>query len=217
MLRKNGDSKNFGYELLPDRDSKFLDLRGQKYGRLTPLTCAQVRNKTNGRSELWWLCRCECMKEKVVKSMRLRNGAVQSCGCMRVENAALASKVSIGATTKWGKSERRNPIFILWRGINSRCQTNREETARYYKNRGIGVCVEWRENYWEFKLWAQQNGYSKGLQIDRINNDKGYSPDNCRFVTPKQQAANRRPSVPNGTCTKTQGLQKLWELIASKS
>ena len=63
------------------------------------------------------------------------------------------------------------------------------------------MCNQWHENYWAFKTWAQQNGYSKGLQIDRVDNDKGYSPENCRFVTPKQNAANRRPSVPRGTYT----------------
>lgn len=70
----------------------------------------------------------------------------------------------------------------------------------YYAKRGITVCDEWRHSYKPFERWALTNGWKKGLQLDRINNNKGYSPDNCRFVTRTQNMRNRRNcrSLPNG-------------------
>lgn len=80
-------------------------------------------------------------------------------------------------------------IYNLWKYIHSRCKRS-DPKSMSYKTKGIGVCNEWKSSQ-AFIEWAESNGYQEGLQIDRINNNKGYSPDNCRFVTPQENANNR--------------------------
>ena len=87
-------------------------------------------------------------------------------------------------------------LYKIYKGMKRRCYTTKDESvARNYKNRGIGICSEWLEIYINFKRWAINNGYKDNLSIDRINNDKGYSPDNCRWVTRRQQANNKRTNI----------------------
>jgi hypothetical protein len=73
-----------------------------------------------------------------------------------------------------------------------RCHNVNDKRYYDYGGRGIDVCQEWRSSYENFKEWAMQSGYKEGLSIDRENNDKGYSPDNCRWATRKVQANNTR-------------------------
>jgi hypothetical protein len=75
--------------------------------------------------------------------------------------------------------------------MKSRCENKNREKYEDYGMRGISVCQEWK-SFEAFCKWAHGNGYSPELQIDRINNDAGYAPDNCRFVTPKLNSRNRR-------------------------
>lgn len=91
----------------------------------------------------------------------------------------------------------RSRIYMIWAGMKSRCNYPKNISYKNYGGRGITVCDEWSESFEEFYKWAMKNGYSENAEtrtcsLDRIDNDKGYSPDNCRFVTPKQQANNRR-------------------------
>ena len=95
-------------------------------------------------------------------------------------------------THGFSKSEPR--IYGLWLTMKSRCENPNREKYKDYGARGITVCEEW-QNAGNFVKWALSNGYKQGLQIDRIDNNKGYSPDNCRFVTPKENTLNRRNSI----------------------
>jgi len=84
-----------------------------------------------------------------------------------------------------------HPIYMVWSSMKFRCRNKRGETAEKYYNRGITVCQEWQE-FVPFLNWCLENGYKKGLTIDRIDNDKGYSPYNCRFTTYSVQNYNKR-------------------------
>lgn len=87
---------------------------------------------------------------------------------------------------------RHNPIYTRWITMKSRCNNPHHPAYDRYGGRGIMVCDEWNLSFMNFYKWAIQNGYKDGLTLDRINNEKGYSPDNCRWANPKQQARNKR-------------------------
>lgn len=97
----------------------------------------------------------------------------------------------------------------VWNSMKKRCYNPKAINYERYGARGITVCDEWLNNMGLFCVWALANGWKKGLQLDRIDNDKGYCPDNCKFSTAKEQANNRRSNVNITYKGKTQTL-KMW-------
>lgn len=88
-----------------------------------------------------------------------------------------------------------SPLYSVWCGINRRCFNRNEQKYSIYVGRGITVCDEWKD-FQPFESWALANGYQKGLQIDRIDVNGDYGPNNCRFVTALENNNNRRNNVP---------------------
>jgi hypothetical protein len=129
-------------------------------------------------------CRCVCGKETIVVPKNLINGRIVSCGCQNKEKTK-------ERMTLHGDSGKR--LYRIYRGMLARCYDPKSEKYKDYGGRGIKVCEEWLSNYVIFREWALNNGYSDELSIDRIDNDKGYSPDNCRWTTLGVQRANQRP------------------------
>ena len=142
---------------------KAIDLTGQRFGRLTVLE----RAGTDSRREAVWRCICTCGNEIYVQGHHLRCGNTQSCGCLRVDTA-----------TTHGESRSR--LYHIWFGMKTRCYNPNTKDFKNYGGRGITVCPEWLYDFPAFQKWAIANGYRDDLTIDRIDNDKGYSPDNCR-------------------------------------
>ena len=94
---------------------------------------------------------------------------------------------------KWhDKNGRMTPLYRKWVSARSRCYNPNNLRYPLYGGRGVRMCDEWLMSYESFARWAYANGYETGLSLDRIDNDKGYSPDNCRFVTLDEQKRNRR-------------------------
>ena len=172
-----------------------IDLTGQTINRLVVIR--EYGRAKNGH--VLWLCRClgkngdDCGKEVVVASCNLRNGHTKSCGCLRDEKLyALSTSMS----TKHGCAYE--PWYPTYIGMMMRCGHREgalEQELRLYRDRGITVCEEWRESPRAFGDWLLSHGWHKGLQIDRIDNNLGYCPENCRVVTPKENSNNRRNTV----------------------
>jgi len=159
---------------------KRIDLTGKRFGRLIA-----IEYVIGGR----WVCKCDCGNEITAITNNLtRGGHTTSCGCFRLERAIEASKTH-------GMSS--HPLYLVYDGIMSRCLNKKNKRHKDYGGRGITVCDEWAEDKVKFFDWAQANGYEKGLEIDRRNNDGNYEPSNCRFVTPRENSLNRRKRSDN--------------------
>lgn len=99
----------------------------------------------------------------------------------------------VGRTTHgYARQNDQHPLYRVWNGMVCRCETPSSGGYESYGGRGIRVCDEWRHDFLAFMAWALANGWKKGLHLDRIDNDGGYSPENCRFLSPAASARNKR-------------------------
>lgn len=129
------------------------------------------------------VCRCDCGTERSVLKNSLKQGRSRSCGCIAVEiNAARARKHGCGASDK--------KLLDVYHSMLARCNKPTHAAYKNYGGRGIQVCERWLSSPLAF--FADMAPRPDGAHLDRINNDKGYSPDNCRWATPQQNKRNRR-------------------------
>lgn len=154
---------------------------GDKYGRWTIIEDLGMR-KIGTQNVRFLRCVCDCGAERKIRLSELRRKKSQSCGCYHLD-----------VLTKHGDTANKlKPrLYVLWASMRARCNDPHRPNYKYYGGRGITVCNEW-DNYVSFRDWALNNGYKIGLTIDRVDNDRGYSPENCRFVDQKTQCQNRR-------------------------
>ena len=158
---------------------KLRNLTGQRFGKLIVIKRAENKDK-----ETKWLCKCDCGKETVVFSANLLRNHTKSCGCLKFQQ---------GRNIKHGFSGTSlNGIFF---GIKSRCYVKSCKEYKYYGGRGIKMCDEWLNNQKSFYDWAINNGYKKGLTIERINVNGNYEPNNCKWIERKEQSKNRRTNI----------------------
>jgi hypothetical protein len=146
----------------------------EQFGRWTVLSYAGQR---------YWKCRCQCGTVKEVCGSTLRRGT--STGCLKCKK---------GRNPKHGG--RRTRLYTIWCRMIGRCENPNDPAFGRYGDRGIKIYRAWRQSFVTFREWAVAHGYTAHLTLDRIDNDKGYGPDNCRWATYKQQNRNRRDNRP---------------------
>ena len=145
------------------------------------------------------LFRCDCGNIFKARVSCVKYGTVKSCGC-------LVSKTNRILMSKTFKTHglSKHPIYNIWRGMLYRCNNKKSANFKYYGGRGIKVCKRWLkiENFIE----DMYPSFKEGLSLDRIDNDKGYSPDNCRWANQSTQINNTRTLI----STNTSGYVGIW-------
>lgn len=154
---------------------------GKQFGRWTVSEKVFSRITPSGTTKPYWLCNCDCGVTREVRAEHLCSGRSLSCGCHKRDAAAAQKRTHGGRETK---------LYDVWTQMIQRCHNPRNKAYADYGGRGIAVCERWRD----FAAFMGDMGHPPaGKSIDRVNNDAGYSPDNCRWATPLEQAKNKRP------------------------
>lgn len=153
---------------------------GKRFGFLTVIDFYEMKNYRH-----YWRCLCDCGNEIIVRGQNLTNGNTQSCGCYHKKRASEANN----HPKTHGLSNTR--IYHCWQEMIKRCYTKTQMYYNDYGGRGITVCDRWLHSFENFYA-DMSNTYQEGLTLDRIDVNKGYSPDNCRWITFKQQQNNKR-------------------------
>lgn len=161
---------------------KAIDISGKRFGKLLAIK----RDRKNNNGKWLWLCLCDCGNYTSVdihSLLRKDKPSTKTCG--KCKKSMVGKKCY-----KHGMSATR--LYQCYKLMKNRCCNKHNKAFSYYGGKGITVCEEWLgdDGAVNFIKWALENGYKDTLTLDRIDNSKGYCPDNCRWVTRKAQANN---------------------------
>jgi len=162
--------------------TKLIDITGKKFGRLTAV-CIDNSQRPKGSTRAYWKFKCDCGNVTYASGIDVRKGKIQSCGCLHDE---LVSK----RFRKHGHSNTK--LYFVWESMKQRCFNPNNKSFSDYGGRGVSICNQWKNSFYDFERWSIQNGYEVGKSIDRIDVDGNYCPSNCRWTDWKTQANNRR-------------------------
>lgn len=158
------------------------DIHGMRFGSLVVLGKDETYHHPKHQK---WVCRCDCGNTKSIFSHSLTSGRTKSCGCKMYEGKK-------GINKTHGMSETR--IYKEWCLMKRRCKPDSPDAKNYF-DRQITVCDDWNDNFLNFYEWSIRNKYTDDLTLDRIDNNKGYSPDNCRWISISEQQSNKQTTI----------------------
>lgn len=164
----------------------FPDIIGKRYGKLTVVERTGSKRISARSSVSLWRCACDCGGERITPASPLFLGRTTSCGCNRYRER----KAKHGHGGNGHKGIKPSSTYTAWRSMVVRCTKQRTAAYNRYGGRGITVCDRWLDSFENF-LADMGEKPSSGLSLDRIDGDRGYSPDNCRWATAIVQATNR--------------------------
>ena len=167
-------------------NKRFIDVTGQRFGRLTVTGYA---GQYPTKEKFFW-CHCDCGNDIIVLRSNLFNNHTTSCGCYSKE---VSCKKSLTHGDSCCRNSDYKRLYRIWAGIKQRTTNPKCKNYKHYGGRKIYMCDDWFPagiGYDNFKSWALANGYDNTKSIDRIDNDKGYYPENCRWVNNKIQGNN---------------------------
>lgn len=208
------------------------NIAGKRFNKLTAIRFEYNRREPSGKSCQYWLFRCDCGKEKIIKKHCVVSGGTKSCGCIQKEKDITGQKFNSLTAIKFDHKSKKGDYYWLfrcdcgrekiirkgdvtsgyvcscgcvskirtskeslytkWSTMKARCFRKNATNYNIYGGRGIKVCDTWKKDFMSFYNWAINNGYKEGLTLDRIDVNGNYCPENCRWVTMKEQSRNKR-------------------------
>lgn len=161
-----------------EKSKYFIDYTGVKYNNITVISYYGKKPNANRH---FWNARCDCGEKMIITATKIRKNQPKSCSACRKPNKT------------HGKTNTR--LFYIWQSMKGRCYNENNQDYYNYGARNIKVCDEWLNDFMGFYNWSINNGYNSNLSIDRIDNDKGYCPSNCRWATDIEQANNKKNNI----------------------
>jgi hypothetical protein len=172
-------------EILEWFDMKLIDLTGKRFNRLLVIG----RDTKTKRNQAMWICRCDCGNTISVSGQSLRKGQISCNKCSRIFAPRHIKECENGQSIR----KANKGLYSVWCNIKNRCDNPQKDGYKFYGGRGITYQESWKDFYNFYK--DMHKGYSKGLEIDRIDSNGNYTKENCRWVTHQENSVNRRGTV----------------------
>jgi len=146
-----------------------------------------IKRNVKKRGPKYWLSLflCSCGKEILTRFTNVTSGKTRSCGCLCIEAAKRSIKHNLCG----------HQLYKVWQGMKRRCYHKKYAGYKNYGGRGIIICDEWKTQFINFYNWAINNGYQKGLTIERLKVNENYCPENCTWIPKSQQSSNTRRTI----------------------
>ena len=146
-------------------------------------------------------------KEKNKNGNKIRYAIFKCLECLQEVERQMSNGLKAKSCGNHQHGESNTKLYGVWRNMKNRILNPNHKQYKDYGGRGITICPEWTNDYIVFRDWSLNNGYKEGLEIDRRDNDKDYSPENCRFVVRKENVRNKRNTI---TMKIVNEIRELW-------